>query len=89
MNRNLKVLIVAVNTLLTLLFYSCNSETRDTNQTASNLRIITHNIWYGFSKVPTRKETWIAWMNKQQPDIYKRPVHQNYGLKVCGFLPDS
>ncbi len=69
MNGDSKVLVVAVTTLFSSLFYSCNLETKDINQTASNLRIITHNVWYGFTKVPTRKETWIAWMNKQQPDI--------------------
>lgn len=30
---------------------------------------MSHNVWYGFTNVPERKETWMAWMKTQQPDI--------------------
>ncbi len=36
---------------------------------SSNLRIISHNVWYGFTKEPERKESWIAWMTGQHADI--------------------
>ena len=55
--------------LFTVFSYSCNSAKKDMNQTTSSLRIISYNVWYGFTKVPERKKTWIAWMNEQDPDI--------------------
>ena len=54
---------------LCALLYSCNSEKAHNNQKSPKLKIITYNVWYGFTKVPERKETWIAWMNEQDPDI--------------------
>lgn len=69
MNRYGNIIVIAIITLFSFFSYSCNSETKDINQTSSNLRIITHNVWYGFSRVPERKNIWIAWMNDQQPDI--------------------
>lgn len=35
----------------------------------STLRIISHNVWYGFTKVPERKATWLQWMQDQAPDV--------------------
>ena len=58
--------------LVVLLFSvicSCNSKSENINKTSSRLRIISHNVWYGFTKVPERKEAWLKWMNGQQPDI--------------------
>ena len=68
MNKSRNVIQIALITLFGF-FYSCKSEPKEINQTSSQLRIITHNVWYGFTKVPERKKTWITWMNKQQPDI--------------------
>jgi exodeoxyribonuclease III len=34
-----------------------------------NLRIVSYNVWYGFTMVPERKEKWIAWMKEQRPDV--------------------
>ncbi len=69
MKRTPNCIITALILLITFFFYSCNSETKDKNQTSSNLRIISHNVWIGFTEVPERKPTWIAWMNEQDPDI--------------------
>ena len=69
MNRSLKNIIATLILLFTIFSNSCISEKKDKNQTSSNLRIISHNVWYGFTKVPDRKKTWIAWMNEQVPDI--------------------
>jgi len=56
--------------VLSVLFaYSCHPERKENKQTVSNLRIVSHNVWYGFTKVPERKESWIAWMKEQDPDI--------------------
>ncbi len=48
---------------------SCVSEKKNNKHTSSNFRIISHNIWYGFTEVPERKASWLAWMNEQQPDV--------------------
>jgi gluconolactonase len=37
---------------------------------AENIKIITHNVWYGFTKKTTpRYEDWQAWMAAERPDI--------------------
>ncbi len=69
MNRHLNIRVAAILVALIIIFGSCNSRKNGENQISPNLRIITHNVWYGFSKVPERKEAWIAWMNEQDPDI--------------------
>lgn len=33
------------------------------------LRLITYNVWYGFTRVPARKVDWLDWMKAQSPDI--------------------
>lgn len=67
MNRYINTIGLVI--LLLLASFSCNPGKKETYQESSTLRIITHNVWYGFTKVPERKKDWIAWMNKQQPDI--------------------
>lgn len=38
--------------------------------TPQTLKLITHNVWYGFTKKPEpRYEQWRAWMPKQNPDV--------------------
>lgn len=69
MNKYSKIILVAILSAFTFFFYSCNSKKKEENKTSPNLRIITYNVWYGFSKVPERKKTWIAWINEQHPDI--------------------
>ena len=69
MNRNVNITLTAITTLLAIFFYSCNSKNKGINEESDNLRIISYNVWYGFTKVPERKETWTAWMKTQQPDI--------------------
>jgi len=56
-------------TIITLISISCSSDTRDKDQTPSRLRILTHNVWYGFTEAPERKKPWLAWMKDQDPDI--------------------
>lgn len=53
----------------TFLNHACTSERKHENQTSPGLRIITYNVWYGFTEVPERKETWLAWMKNQYPDV--------------------
>ena len=44
-------------------------EKKGQDQTSRNLRIISHNVWYGFTITPERKRDWIEWMKAQEPDI--------------------
>lgn len=60
------LVMVLIAVVLTI---SCSSRLKEKDQDSSNLRIISHNIWYGFTKAPERKEAWIAWMKEQHPDI--------------------
>lgn len=69
MNRSVNIKLTAIIVLYTFFFYSCNSEKKNVNQKSDNLKIISYNVWYGFTIVPERKKAWIAWMNDQQPDI--------------------
>ena len=69
MNRHLNIRLTAILAVLGIISFSCNARKNEVNQTPPNLRFITHNIWYGFSKVPDRKDIWIKWMNEQDPDI--------------------
>ena len=33
------------------------------------LRVVSYNVWYGFSKVPERKPDYLGWMRAQEPDV--------------------
>ncbi len=33
------------------------------------LRVVSYNVWYGFTKVPERKGTYLKWMKDQEPDV--------------------
>jgi len=49
---------------------ACNqAEKQETQPNPTRLKIISHNVWYGFTKVPERKELWLEWMNTQNPDV--------------------
>ena len=72
MNRSVYIIVSTIMVFFALSSISCNSEKgekKENKQTASNLRIVSYNVWYGFTIVPERKETWIAWMKEQDPDI--------------------
>jgi endonuclease/exonuclease/phosphatase family metal-dependent hydrolase len=62
---------ISLTALITFLafFISCHSEKQQRNQKSLELKIISYNVWYGFTKVPERKETWLAWINDQAPDV--------------------
>jgi endonuclease/exonuclease/phosphatase family metal-dependent hydrolase len=46
---------------------SCNSSNKD--KKVVDFRLLTYNVWYGFTKVPERKDRWIQWMQEQSPDV--------------------
>lgn len=69
MIRSGNTISTALITLIVLFSSSCNSKKNEENQSSSNLRIISYNVWYGFTKVPERKADWMEWMKDQHPDI--------------------
>ena len=64
-----------INKITILLFVAlisgCTPEKKaDSGQDArEDFRLITYNVWYGFTKVPDRKARWIQWMQNQEPDV--------------------
>ncbi|MBE9519109.1 MAG: hypothetical protein IMY68_11090, partial [Bacteroidetes bacterium] len=69
MNRSVNIIGIAILLVIASSFSSCKSLRNETIKESSNLKIISYNVWYGFTKVPERKESWIAWMKEQDPDI--------------------
>ncbi|MDX2432080.1 MAG: endonuclease/exonuclease/phosphatase family protein [Bacteroides sp.] len=55
--------------LSVLLLFSCSNNTRKKAPISSDLRILTYNVWYGFTEVPERKPLWLDWMKAQDADI--------------------
>jgi endonuclease/exonuclease/phosphatase family metal-dependent hydrolase len=48
---------------------ACTAAGRDNALPDSGLRVLTHNVWYGFTKIPDRKTVWRDWVKEQKPDI--------------------
>ena len=55
--------------LTQVLCWSCATPPKNDYTSTNHLRLITYNVWYGFTKLPERRETWITWMKQQKPDI--------------------
>ena len=36
---------------------------------SNHLRVLSYNVWYGFTKVPERKKNFLNWMKAQNPDL--------------------
>ncbi len=68
MIRNFKIVLTVLIFIFSIL-YSCNSTKKSGNQNSENLKIISYNVWYGFTLVPERKDAWISWMKEQNPDM--------------------
>lgn len=54
---------------LFLLFVFPTLNSCQSTSSGESLRLITHNVWNGFSDVPDQKDAWIAWLNDNQPDV--------------------
>lgn len=67
MNRFVHIL--ATGSILLSALFSCHPKKEADKQSDPGLRIISYNVWYGFTKVPERKERWIDWMKDQQADV--------------------
>jgi len=49
--------------------FGCKERKDNSARSDSTFRLITYNVWYGFTQVPDRKDLWIQWMKEQQPDV--------------------
>lgn len=64
-----KIRITLLFTLLMAILFCCNQDKKESTDTNSNFRLLTYNVWYGFTQVPERKAQWIKWMREQNPDV--------------------
>jgi endonuclease/exonuclease/phosphatase family metal-dependent hydrolase len=55
--------------LVIVLVFSCAREKKEENPSATAMRLITYNVWYGFTLVPDRKDMYLTWMRQQHPDV--------------------
>jgi len=60
MNRSVNIIGLAILLAIASSFFSCKSGKNETFKKSSNLKIISCNVWYGFTKVPERKKSWFA-----------------------------
>ncbi len=51
------------------ILFACRAGKDQSASADSTLRLITYNVWYGFTQVPERKKLWLQWMKDQQPDV--------------------
>ncbi len=55
---------------VTILLLICITSVASGKDDVSSLKIITHNVWYGFTKKPSpRYAEWRTWTKEQNPDI--------------------
>ncbi len=52
-----------------IFFSSCQVSNKETADQTDPFRLITYNVWYGFTIVPDRKEMFYEWMKNQDPDV--------------------
>ena len=65
--------------LLYLSFYlSCFSNTQD----KKNIRVLTYNVWYGFTKKPDRKKEWIKYIKSLKSDVIALQELNSYTEEV-------
>ena len=73
MISNICTVIPLGSRFLTVVFiiflFSCSTKKESSSEAGESLRLITYNVWYGFTEVPDRKAQWIRWMKEQKPDI--------------------
>ena len=67
--RSDKIKITFSLFLLFLAGSSCSNKTANEAAISSDLRLLSYNVWYGFTEVPERKQLWLDWMKAQDADI--------------------
>jgi endonuclease/exonuclease/phosphatase family metal-dependent hydrolase len=66
---NSNLMKISLPMLLVLFLSISTSKSQIPTSRKGNLRLITHNIWNGFTEVPEQKASWISWLNDKQPDV--------------------
>jgi gluconolactonase len=70
---------------LIALFFLANSRPLLGDEQAVPLRVITHNVWYGFNKkAEPRHENWLRWMADQAPDVVALQELNGYTAERLG-----
>jgi exodeoxyribonuclease III len=70
--------------IITFVVPGCFLNPGKRNNNGDNLRIVSYNVWYGFTLVPERKEKWIDWMKEQQPDVVSlQELNEYTSLKLA------
>lgn len=62
----------AMRPLITLLVLSvclASAHAETESDPVKPFRLVTYNVWYGFTKVPHRKLDWLQWMKDQAPNV--------------------
>jgi len=58
--------------VLCLLLTACHGVDESPSTPAADtrtLKVVSYNVWYGFTKKPERKAPYLAWMEQQAPDV--------------------
>lgn len=64
-----KLMLFMLSFSLLVIFSSCGDGSRKAGEQDETLRLITYNVWYGFTRVPDRKPLYLDWMKQQDPDM--------------------
>lgn len=75
--------------LFTVLSFSCTSPDKKHSQSSSNFRIISYNVWYGFTTEAERKEGWLTWMKEQRPDVVSLQELNGYSPQLLAEDAES
>ena len=51
------------------LLIACEEKKDQSSISDSTFRLISYNVWYGFTQKPERKELWQQWMKDKRPDV--------------------
>ena len=65
----LKKISIILLLVIFVLFSFCSEDQNNQAPIDSHLRLLTYNVWYGFTQVPERKPLWLEWMKNQKADI--------------------
>ena len=55
--------------LLILIFLSCSHRSFAADTASARFRLVTYDVWYGFTQVSDREPAYLEWMKDQVRDI--------------------
>jgi endonuclease/exonuclease/phosphatase family metal-dependent hydrolase len=89
MKRSLNYLPGLLFALFTVFSFSCTGPDKNHSQASSNFRIISYNVWYGFTREAERKENWLTWMKEQIPDVVSLQELNGYSPQLLAEDAES